>query len=93
MTGADLAAGHRGYASELAAARLLRAAGGVEALIEMRLPRRDSPALALRGDVVCVELEGRATAGIFVGGDAWCAPGAQGLVFRPMGEVRLVYAV
>ena len=44
-------------------------------------------ALVGRGAVVCVRLP-QATLGVAAGNGRWCAPGADGLVWRPMSEVR-----
>jgi cell wall-associated NlpC family hydrolase len=92
IAGIDLAEGHRGL-SEFGALRLWRRTGGVLPLVEARLSRRDAPGFAQRGDVVSVPIDGSDTLGIVVGNGHWCAPGAGGLVFRPMTEVSVVFAV
>ena len=94
ITGTDLAADWRGtYSSEHSAARMLQQQGGCEALVARHLPAYTHPLMAHRGDVVCVDLEGRATLGVVVGNGFWAAPGEHGLVMRPMAEVQRVYAV
>lgn len=81
------------WRTETAAARVIRAGGGLLAMAQARLPRRDTPAHAVRGDLVCVDLDGRPTLGIVGGNGHWCAPGERGLVWRPMAEVQHVFAV
>lgn len=90
LTGRDPAAAHRGYRSEREALSLMRQAGGLRALVDLS----EKPAgLARRGDVVLASCEGRETLGIVMGDGHWCAPGAQGLAFRPMNEVLAVYGI
>lgn len=101
-TGQDPAADLRGaYGDERGAAQVLHRHGGLLAIVQARLPRRDNALQAHRGDVVCVEIEitvgehthHRPTLGIVAGNGHWAAPGEQGAVFRPMAEVRMVFAV
>lgn len=91
MTGEDLAKKWRGYKSERGALRRIKRAGGMRRLAE-GLPERPV-GYAQRGDVVLVEVEGRDTFGIVVGNGTWCAPGHNGLVFRPMSEVMTVFEI
>lgn len=48
-------------------------------------------AMAARGAVVCVRIGGLNTLGVAGGNLRWCAPGEQGLVWRPMAEVKLAW--
>lgn len=95
LTGFDLAAGLRGqYSTPEEAARLLEEEGGIVALATAMLGQpRELPLLAQRGDVVCVEMAGRLSLGVVAGNGQWCAPGPDGLVFRPMAEVLHVWEV
>lgn len=93
MTAVDLAAGNRRYKTQIGAMRILRPIGGLQALVAEYLQQHDTARLSQRGDVVVVALEGRDTLGLVVGNGTWCAPGARGLVFRPMSEVQLAFAV
>lgn len=90
LTGDDLAAEYRGtYDDERGALQIIRDAGGMRGLVN--LPEKH-PGLAQRGDVVLAVVESRETFGIAdVGG--WWAPGANGLVFRPMSDVIAAFEV
>lgn len=93
ITGEDLFAPYRGrYSDEAGAAALIAEAGGMRALCPLESKQLG---FAQRGDVVLALIEGRETAGVIAGGGAWCAPGAAGLVFRPLrgGDVIDVMAV
>jgi hypothetical protein len=82
------------YADMPGAARILADRGGVKALAVAAFGEpRELPLMAQRGDVVCVQLDGRDTLGIVAGTGHWCAPGSDGLVFRPMSEVVAVWAI
>jgi cell wall-associated NlpC family hydrolase len=92
ISGVDLAAAHRGtYSDEAGAVAAVAAAGGMRGLVERLSEKRAG--LAQRGDVVIADLEGRETFGIVVGGGFWCAPGPDGLVFRPMAEAVAAFGV
>ena len=94
LTGTDIVADLRGAwhtASE--ALRVLQGGGGLLAMISARLPERAPRGMARRGDVVCVAIDGRPTLGVVAGNGRWCAPGAAGMLFRPMAEVVHVRAV
>lgn len=95
LTGLDPASHLRGqYHDEAAAQAVLAAEGGLRGLAEALLGApMDNPALAQRGDVVCVALEGRDTLGVVTGAGRWAAPGARGLVYRPMSEVAVAWRV
>ena len=95
MTGFDFAAAWRGqYDSAIGAQRQLDEAGGMVALVTAALGApRDNPQMAVRGDVVCVDIDGRLTLGVVTGSGSWCAPGESGLIFRPMSEVQMVWEV
>jgi len=94
-TGADPAAHLRGsYSTAPQAARVLATHGGVRAIATQALGQPlPNPALAQRGDVVCVPLDGRDTLGVVAGDGQWCAPGEHGLVYRPMAEVQTAWKV
>lgn len=91
MTGVDLAEKLRGYKTASGAARKIKAAGGMRQLASSLTEKH--PGMAQRGDVVLVEIDGRETFGIVAGNAKWCAPGVDGLVFRPMDEVNIVFGV
>jgi hypothetical protein len=99
-TGVDPMADLRGsYASSEEAARILARHGGLRTMVRERLPMYGNVLQAHRGDVVCVELEDpdtgklRETLGVIAGNGCWAAPGETGLLYRPIAEVRLAYAV
>lgn len=92
ITGVDLAEGHRKYSTAKGAAAQVKKAGGMRQLAASRLPEKH-PGLAQRGDVVLVEIDGRDTFGVVAGNGYWCAPGVEGVVFRPMSEVLIVFEV
>lgn len=91
MTGVDLAEKLRGYKTASGAARKIKAAGGMRQLASSLTEKH--PGMAQRGDVVLVEIDGRETFGIVAGNAKWCAPGVDGLVFRPMDEVKIAFGV
>ena len=95
VTGFDVAAAWRGqYDSAAGAARILADEGGVRGLATAVLGEPcDNPLMAGRGDIVCVDLDGRDTLGVVAGNGCWCAPGVGGLVFRPMTEVSTVWGI
>lgn len=94
LTGFDLAHDLRGaYRDEISAARVLKRHGGLLAIATDRLPVYLSPLQAHRGDLVCVDVQGRMTLGIVAGNGRWAAPGERGLEYRPMAEVRHAFAV
>lgn len=85
MTGTDGAAQWRGYATEKQALKLIRKTGGLRGFLgELR---EVPPKLGQRGHVSLAELEGRETLGLIAGNGYWCAPGADGLIFRPQSEI------
>ena len=88
ITGIDLASHLRGqYSTAAEAARILADEGGLVALASANFGApRSNPGQAQRGDVVCVEVDGRQMLGV-VAGAQWCAPGPNGLVYRPLAEV------
>lgn len=89
ITGADPAAEYRGYSDEVEALRLIKAAGGMRALVA--LPEKPV-AFAQRGDGVLALIDGRETFGVCVGAQ-YAAPGAGRLVFRPMTEAVAAFEV
>lgn len=67
-TGRDAMAEHVGYSSALAAARVIKTAGGIESIPELHGAQPlASLGLAMRGDVVSVEQNGRISLGICAG--------------------------
>jgi hypothetical protein len=94
-TGTDPAAHLRGsYSTATQAARVLAEHGGVRAIATQALGEpMPHAAMAQRGDVVCVPLDGRDTLGVVAGDGQWCAPGELGLVYRPMAEVQTAWRV
>lgn len=93
-TGVDVAAKLRGYKGEKGALSRVKKAGGMRELAAgCGLKERRSYRFAQRGDVVLANLEERETFGIFVGNGMYAAPGAEGLVFRPINEALAVFEV
>ena len=96
MTGASPAQWLPGrWDDEVQALDVLRHVGGLRGGSRLMLGRPTlGPAAALvgRGAVVCVRLP-EATLGVAAGNGCWCAPGAHGLVWRPMTEVRRAWEV
>lgn len=78
------------------AARWLKKMGGVEAACTSLLgePVRGRRAAMLgRGAVVCVDAGNGPTLGLMAGNGRWCAPGADGLVWRKAAEVAVGWEV
>jgi hypothetical protein len=71
---------------------MITRAGGLLAIASVMLSQKPV-GNAQRGDAVIAILEGRETFGIVSGGGYWCGPHASGLVFRPMADVNVVFAV
>ena len=71
------------WASALEAARIVRDAGGLSAIVTEQLGASIAPAQAMRGDVVRVEIEGRESLAVVLGETA-AAPGEAGIAFAPM---------
>ena len=95
LTGFDPASHLRGqYHDEAGAQAVLAAEGGLRGLVEALLGQpMDNPALAQRGDLVCVVVQGAEMLGVVTGAGQWAAPGKRGLVYRPMAEVALAWRV
>lgn len=75
---------------------LLKQYGGVEAACITMLgePVRGRRAATLgRGAVVCVDAGNGPTLGLMAGNGRWCAPGADGLVWRKAAEVAVGWEV
>jgi hypothetical protein len=94
MTGVDLAADFRGrYDTERGARRIAREAGGMRELV-LRAGLMEKPKdFAQRYDVVLVPTEGWETLGLNIGNGYWCAPGPDGLVFRPIVEIAAAFGL
>lgn len=95
MCDIDVASHLRGqYSTALQAQRILDEEGGVYGLATAILGEpRANRLLAQRGDVVLVRCDERDTLAIVTGTGHWCAPGAEGLVFRPIDEALLAWEV
>jgi hypothetical protein len=89
QTGIDLAEGKRTYSNERGAQRQIVRAGGMAGLASRLTPK--DPRLAQYGEVVIANCEGRETFGHVLRDGHWCAPGALGLVFRPMSEATQAF--
>jgi hypothetical protein len=92
MTGVDVLAQLRGQWSEqdqalAIASRLHGLPMAARRLLGRPLP---SAAMAPRGAVVCARMGALPIMGVLTDG-RWCAPGADGLQFRPGTEVRLAW--
>lgn len=94
MTGVDLAARFRGrYKSERGALRLMRKAGGMREFV-LRAGLIEKPkGFSQRYDVVLVKTGDWDTLGLNAGNGYWCAPGPDGLVFRPLGEIEAAFGL
>lgn len=82
--------GRHRWRSAHGAARALARFGGLEAAVDSVLPRI-APAMAHRGDVGLVELDGRASLVIFEGPTV-VGPGPTGLERLPRGVVRVAWS-
>lgn len=91
LTGIDHAADYRGkYSDEKGAARLIAKAGGMRSLASSL---KEKPVgLAQRGNIVLALMDERETYGVVDFG-VWCAPGPEGLVFRPIKEAIAAFEV
>lgn len=92
LTGTNPAAAWH-YANELGAARLMREAGGLEALITQALGPPVHPSRAGRGDVVLAELENGPTVGVCVGRDCAFAAAPAGLAMRPRTVILVAWRI
>lgn len=94
LTGQDPLATLRGqWADEAQAREVLTSLGGLPRAVTTALgPPLDHAALAARGAPVCARMDGVPIIGLLLG-DCWCAPGEHGLVFRPLGDIRLAWWV
>jgi hypothetical protein len=94
MTQTDIADTVRGmYEHAAEACALVRAAGTVEDLATERLGLpMESLNFAQRGDVVSVEIVGRLSLGVCLGGDI-AGPGEEGLVFLPFSNALHAWKV
>ncbi len=93
QTGVDRLAAQIGRRWQTArgATRALNLAGGLEAATSRALTQLESPALALRGDVGLIEVEGRPSLVIFEG-DQVVGPGLAGLVRLPRLAARAAWS-
>jgi hypothetical protein len=92
MTGTDPAESLRGYASALAAQRLVDEAGGLRELVSQFLGGPVSPLMAAVGDVVLLENEGRDLLGICNGTNA-VGPGEKGMAVLGMESALAAWKV
>lgn len=94
MCGRNPMAYHRGYTTAVGAARVIREAGGIEAIpVKHGLSRLPSPSMAQRGDVVSVEIGGRTSLGVCVGVDAVFASKPAGLARRKLAECSAAWRI
>lgn len=91
LTGVDHATKYRGkYEDEKGAARIIKKAGGMRAFASSL---KEKPVgLAQRGNIVLALMDERETYGVVDFG-VWCAPGPDGLVFRPIREAIAAFEV
>lgn len=82
--------GRHRWRSAKGAARALAAHGGLEAAVDGVLPRI-APAMAHRGDVGLVEIDGRASLVVFEGATV-VGPGLEGLERLPRSAVRAAWS-
>jgi hypothetical protein len=92
MTGVDPAAPLRGYASALAARRLVDEAGGMLEFVSQFLGEPVPPLMAAVGDVVLLTNEGRELLGICNGTNAIGA-GERGMAVLGMDSARAAWKV
>lgn len=96
MTGEDIAAAYRGAYDDERSAReaMLRIDGGGLRAIGNRAfgPALNNVAMAQRGDVALVDVDGREAAGI-VAGPRVAVPGPDGLQFAPLDSIVAAWAV
>lgn len=67
LTGCDAMALHASYSTALGAARVLRDSGGIERIPEIHGCTPQPVAMARRGDVVSIEIEGLVSLGVCCG--------------------------
>lgn len=84
MTGVDHGVGYK-YTTEIGAAKVLKKAGGVEAIATKCLGEHKSPLLAQRGDVVSFDVGKGLSLGICIGSKI-AAIRRDGLIFLPMSQ-------
>lgn len=95
MTGVDVLQPLRGrWATEPAAAEVATSMGGLRGgAMALLGPALSRPTQAPRGAVVLARMDGTAILGVRMSGAQWCAPGAQGLLWRPAREVLLAWGI
>jgi hypothetical protein len=82
-----------GYASRIAAARLIVDGGGLDQLLTLALGDPVHPSEARRGDVVVADLEEGPTAGVCLGDACAFAAAPEGVTFRPRVMMRLAWRI
>ena len=93
VTGLDIAADLRGsYGNELQAARILRARGGLAALVDSLLGERVPPLMAKVGDIVLLDMGNHPAVGV-CNGTSLIGPGAAGIVAYGMGCAKAAWRV
>jgi hypothetical protein len=92
LTGCDAMERHTGYSTALGAARVLRAAGGIECIPEAHGCAPQPVALSQRGDVVAVEIDGRVSLGVCDGAVSFFAS-ADGVTALPTATCRASWRV
>lgn len=94
MTGVDLAEPYRGYSNSRQAAKIVIEAGGMKELALQAGLKEKPIGFVQRGEGVLVVIEERESFGVVTGTGEWCAPGASGLVFRPVKlDARVAFEV
>jgi len=92
MTGVDRMPDYS-YTTELGAARLIKRAGSLDALVCRALGDSIHPAQAGRGDVVIADLENGSTLGICLGEMCAFAADVGGITFRPRSMIRSAWRI
>lgn len=91
QTGEDFLKGLPDWTTARGAARVLKGLGGLEAAVDGVLPTVPL-ALAQRGDIGLVEIDGVASL-MVIEGETLVGPGVDGLVRRPRGDLRKAWSL
>lgn len=92
VTGCDAMLVHSEYSTALGAARVLKAAGGIERIPELHRLARQPVLMARRGDVMSYEIDGRISLGVCAGEASFFA-GPIGLTAVKTAECRASWRV
>lgn len=94
MTGIDFAADMRDqYSTEQGAFRLVKKLGGMREIVLRTGLIEKARGFSQRYDAVLVPTGDWETLGINAGNGCWCAPGPDGLVFRPICEIESAFGL